>query len=826
VSLYHYSVTRVRVAACCPRIHYFDAADQRDKKLSKRPMTRIWTEGENTAPGGGKLFHTLAERFNKQAAGSDKIAAAIATAEDPETLRRDLQYFLNKHVVDHNQLRELPVEIQQNLVAALGRYFARVAATLFEARKRGVSPAKAVEQMFGDLRKHVDATLHLGDGSRVHVTGAIDYVYRDPATGKDRIVDYKLTPATHPHKDIVQVMTYALFHHHQHGTEPEAAVLYLHPTEIEFAKTWPEVRHERRKVYTLLASMPGWERYDAKHGAGLQPPGDSVYCSVCKWSTRCEERLGPKNEGQWDDRWRSLSQKAGYDEEPPSTVVRPARVLPDDAPEGPVDESDNVSVPPSSAIDAPVPEPGSPPRTGHLAFAATERSPVPPPVDAARPGSPASNVGGTDRRRIELGRVVGSAQLASLEPSALCTHVAVVGAAGSGKTWMAKVIAEETVAAGVPVVAIDPQGDLVQFLRRRPESEIPADERSRYREFCARVEPRVFTPGSSHATRLCLDPVRLPSTDDLGRIRDPNRRDEERRAIVSSVAANLAALCKAGGEVDSQRTFLYQLLDAMSDHGRVPLARIADAVREPEAFGIEQPDLVIKKAERDKLARKLHGFAHGPSARLFEGGTPLDLDALTRSESPGKVPLNILYLNALTDDDQKHFFVASLAAEIYRWMVTSLDASDARPNVLFYLDEARDFIPAGGKTPPAKEPLIRLFTQGRKYGVGCLICTQSPRSVDYNIFGNCSTKIVGRMEAAQDVERIEQWFEKSGAVPSWVANRKGAERGTFVGRWPEIEPELEGRAFKSRGLFSMHEGAWSPDRLEREAHGAAKEPPT
>jgi hypothetical protein len=53
-------------------------------------------------------------------------------------------------------------------------------------------------------------------------------------------------------------------------------------------------------------------------------------------------------------------------------------------------------------------------------------------------------------------------------------------------------------------------------------------------------------------------------------------------------------------------------------------------------------------------------------------------------------------------------------------------------------------------------------------------------------------------------------------VPEWVADRKGAERGTFVGRWPAIASSVEGRVFKSRELFSMHEGAWTPDRLERE----------
>ncbi len=173
-------------------------------------------------------------------------------------------------------------------------------------------------------------------------------------------------------------------------------------------------------------------------------------------------------------------------------------------------------------------------------------------------------------------------------------------------------------------------------------------------------------------------------------------------------------------------------------------------------------------------------------------------------------------MNALADDELKHFFAASLAAEVYRWMVTSLDAAPGRPRLLFYLDEARDYIPAGTTRPPAKMPLIRLFTQGRKYGVSCLLCTQSPRSVDYNVFGNCSTKLIGRLESQQDVERVAQWFSAGGAVPAWISGRKGAPAGTFVGRWPGMPAAMEGQPFRSRSLFSLHEGAWSPDRLERE----------
>jgi uncharacterized protein len=37
-----------------------------------------------------------------------------------------------------------------------------------------------------------------------------------------------------------------------------------------------------------------------------------------------------------------------------------------------------------------------------------------------------------------------------------------------------------------------------------------------------------------------------------------------------------------------------------------------------------------------------------------------------------------------------------------------------------------------------------------------------------------------------------------------------------VARSPDMPLWMEGRPFSSRLLYSVHEGAWSPDRVERE----------
>ena len=67
----------------------------------------------------------------------------------------------------------------------------------------------------------------------------------------------------------------------------------------------------------------------------------------------------------------------------------------------------------------------------------------------------------------------------------------------------------------------------------------------------------------------------------------------------------------------------------------------------------------------DKLRvarRQLYALAHGPLARLFTGGLSLEISRLLRPLQPGKVPLNVVYLNCLTDPE-KHAFLAALATD-------------------------------------------------------------------------------------------------------------------------------------------------------------------
>jgi hypothetical protein len=779
----HFTVTQIRIAASCPRILHFDAVNNRQHQRRIPVTTRIW-EGGSTSVAGGTLFHNAVERFNRLASVEPVVRDIVRTATDRDALFRGVMEYFTRNAVNRRALSEKTADLIFNFSNCVEVYFGELVDIIHYGRECGRSPDEIVDQLFAPLPKRVDVTFHVGPRNQpVHITGKLDYVFFDWRCNSLRILDYKLTPASSPDNDQFQVITYALLYHHQHQYECDAGVFYLHPERSLVEMPWAQVWSERHKVYDLLASMADWALYDPASKQGLHPRGNIHYCERCRWRKVCDDRLGPLDEGESHQGW-SMSQATA---EPKVEPTEPM-VLDDAEDEVLTDEpADNEAV-----------------------NATTEHKTEGPQATA------------TSVPKLQSALFLGSSKSGEIAVEIatpnLSTHTAIVGAAGSGKTWLAKVFIEEAILQGVPVLAIDPQGDLVQFLKPQPIENIPEEQRERYHRFHQICEPRIFTPGTSHGIRLSLSPIRLPRESDLNGL-PPARRKEEFNDIINSVALHLVALTLKGKRsVEQQQTFLSQVLKALvreQTQHPLQLTDIAAAAHAPEGLGIEDAELLIRKTERENLGRQLYALAHGPMASLFSGGQALDIDFMKQPSQPGKVPLNVIYLNAVGGDAQKHAFLAAMANELYRWMSCS-GGDPNSPQLLFSIDEARDFLPAGSSDPPAKRPVSRLFTQARKFGVGCMVCTQSPRSVDYNVFGNCSTKIIGRLETPQDSDRVADWFTTTGAKPAWVAGRAGAEKGSFVARWPGQPDSLEGAVFRSRHLYSLHEGAWSPERVEQE----------
>ena len=144
--------------------------------------------------------------------------------------------------------------------------------------------------------------------------------------------------------------------------------------------------------------------------------------------------------------------------------------------------------------------------------------------------------------------------------------------------------------------------------------------------------------------------------------------------MFGTVAANLAGLAQITSRDNRENRLSRQAASRprknSAPDGNCRMPDIVAAIRAPENLGIDDAGGDICKTDRDKLAaRSLNSLIEGPAAQLFRDGLPLNIDRMRRPALAGKTRSNVVYFNAMGDDAQKQFFVASLAAEIYRWMV-------------------------------------------------------------------------------------------------------------------------------------------------------------
>lgn len=389
-----------------------------------------------------------------------------------------------------------------------------------------------------------------------------------------------------------------------------------------------------------------------------------------------------------------------------------------------------------------------------------------------------------------------------LEPEALTRHVAVYGASGTGKTCLAKILVEEAVLAGVPVLAFDLQGDLVQLASTASG---PPELGSRRAAFAAAVEPRLLTPASDAGLRISLNPLRLPPAD-VG--------EDARARWVDAVADCLLGaveLPRAWRNV--ARGYLGQHLEELAGTAApVGLAELAERVADPSL--VEAP-LLEDRPRLTKLVEQLRLLTTGGERILFARGRPFALEDLVRPTRPGAVPLNVLWLNALGDEETRARFIAFTLYEVYSWMLRH----PARgPRLLLYFDEVGPYMPPRSE-PASKAALKLIFQQGRKYGVCGLFCTQNLTDVDYKVLAQASTLATGRVGAPQDSDRLRRMLGASHglAVDAAVDKLSAAHAGEFLVTGADRQKP---RWLSTRALLTEHGPPWGEHEIA--AHTTAE----
>jgi hypothetical protein len=405
----------------------------------------------------------------------------------------------------------------------------------------------------------------------------------------------------------------------------------------------------------------------------------------------------------------------------------------------------------------------------------------------------------------------------------LTTHGVIIGMTGSGKTGLGIALLEEALIDNIPIIAIDPKGDLTNLVLNFPQlraqdlrpwvneqdalnagltpEQFAAKQADLWRkglvgwgqdpERIARLRAAadfaVYTPGSSAGLPVSVLRSFAPPPAHVGQ-----DMDLLRERIQTTATSLLALLGMEADPITSREHILISnILESVWAEGRaLDLAGLIRAIQAPpfDRIGVMDLDSFYPAKERFKLAMRLNNLLAAPGFEAWLEGDPLNINRMLFTED-GKPKASIFTISHLSDAERM-FFVSMLLNEILAWMRTQAGTSSLR--AILYMDEIFGYFPPV-KNPPSKAPLLTLLKQARAFGLGVVLSTQNPVDLDYKGLSNTGSWFIGRLQTDRDKERV-------------LAGLEGAAAGSGFdrGRMEEVLAGLGKRVFL---LNNVHENA-------------------
>jgi hypothetical protein len=366
----------------------------------------------------------------------------------------------------------------------------------------------------------------------------------------------------------------------------------------------------------------------------------------------------------------------------------------------------------------------------------------------------------------------------------LTTHAVIIGMTGSGKTGLGVGLIEEAALDHVPVIAIDPKGDLGNLLLTFPDMS-PGD-------FGPWIDPQAaaaagqtpgdYAAGQATAWRQGLERshqplariARLRAAADFG-LYTPGSTAGRPLSVLASLAPPPPAVCAdaelyrehvqgvvggllalAGIEADPlasrEHVLLATMLDMAWQAGRtLSLADLVAAVPAPgiARIGVLDLDTFFPPKDRMALTLRLNNLLAAPGFTAWTAGEPLSAGRLLFTDA-GRPRVSVLSIAHL-GDAERLFFVTLLLNDLLAWVRTQPGTTSLR--AILYMDEVFGYLPPTAN-PPTKPLLLTLLKQARAYGLGVVLATQNPVDLDYKALSNAGTWMIGRLQTAQDRNRV------------------------------------------------------------------------
>jgi len=383
----------------------------------------------------------------------------------------------------------------------------------------------------------------------------------------------------------------------------------------------------------------------------------------------------------------------------------------------------------------------------------------------------------------------------------LNTHAVIIGMTGSGKTGLGIGILEEALMDNIPIIAIDPKGDLPNLLLNFPDL-TPEDFRpwvnaqdalnkgltidqfaakqaetwrkgladwgqgpDRIARLKATADFTVYTPGS-HAG-LPVSVLRSFSPPAPGTFEDPDLLREQIQTTATSLLALLGI--EADPIISREHILLSNIFETVwSEAKSLDLAGLIHAIQAPpfERIGVMDLESFYPAKERFALAMRMNNLLASPGFESWLEGEPLNIGQMLYT-AQGKPRACIFTISHLSDSERM-FFVSMLLNEILGWMRTQPGTSSLR--AILYMDEIFGYFPPVGN-PPSKTPLLTLLKQARAFGLGVVLSTQNPVDLDYKGLSNTGTWFIGRLQTERDKGRVLEGLEGAAAGTGFDRSR-------------------------------------------------------
>jgi hypothetical protein len=448
-----------------------------------------------------------------------------------------------------------------------------------------------------------------------------------------------------------------------------------------------------------------------------------------------------------------------------------------------------TSTNPGRPPDSPPPTPPPPDRSP----TGVHPAPTHPPTGSPAETPPASTVAprqttppASSERLIPIGhryeRGVSGAAV-TLAADLLPRHVAVLAGPGSGKTVLMRRIVEEAALLGIPSIVLDPNNDLSRLgdaWPARPESWSDEDA-AKAQRYHACADVVIWTPGVNAG-----NPLTLSLLPDFAVIED----SDERNQAIEMARATLSPLLPGSG-VKANR-----MKGVFADVIRRFAAGGGSQLRDLIALLADLPDGISQDSNAPKLASEIADQLRAAIAvnpLLQSAGEPLDPRTMFEGPS-GKTRISVINLAGLASDEARDSFVNRLQMSLF----TFIKDNPSETGRLYVIDEAQNFVPSATGTA-CKASAQSLVAQARKYGLGMLFATQTPRGIDSKIVSNCTTHVYGRMGSPATIDAIHEMMAAKGGAADDIGK---LSRGEFY-----FSTDGSTRPFKVRTPLCL---SWHP----------------